>query len=123
MRVLNRIDDSGVALPGLNPASDLILGGSESVLALELVETKRAVALLGFALFPDLNALAGDDLFIGWGSRGSIGSGGRWSRRKASRRVGFLRNTEGRKKHEKWQRGKIDLHGPTISRLRDEIES
>ena len=102
MRVLDGVDDGGVALAGLNTASDLVLGGSETVLAFELVETEGAVALLGFAFFPDLNALAGDDLLVGWGSRGSIGIRRGWRGGEASGWISFLREGEGGEEHEEY---------------------
>ena len=114
---------AAVTFPSLNTAGDLVLGGSETVLAFELVETEGAVALLGFAFFPDLNALAGDDLLVGWGSRGSIGIRGGWRGGEASGWISLLREGEGGKEQEEDKRRGMDLHGSNLGRTRGEIES
>ena len=64
--ILDRVDDGGIAFASENSAGDLVLGGIESLLAIQLVETKGAVGFFGFSLLPDLHALIDDDLLIRW---------------------------------------------------------
>lgn len=67
--VLDRVDDGCIAFASENSPGDLVLGGIESLLAIQLIEAQGAVGFFGFPFFPDLHALIDDDLLIRWSGR------------------------------------------------------
>lgn len=67
--ILDRVDDGGIAFASEDSTGDLVLGGIESLLAIQLVKTKGTICFFWFSLLPDLYALIDDDFLIGWSGR------------------------------------------------------
>jgi len=88
---LNGVHDGGVAFAGEDTTGDFIFGCGKPLLALEFIESKGAVRFFRLTLFPNLDSLCGNDLFIGRGSGRGVGGCRRRGSRKTASWVGILR--------------------------------
>ena len=89
--VLNGVNDGGVAFASKDTTGDFVFGCRKTLLALEFIESKGPVRFFRLTLFPDLDSLCGDDLFIRRGSDRSVGGCRGRGSRETTDRVGILR--------------------------------